>query len=624
MKRNVLKYFALFSIFMVVYGLEFLIQWGMWKFCLPSPDLAKLTGGQLIVCIPWQNLFLCVTENCVAYAAWAFVLAWLFDGFQMVFLSDTVKRRKWVAILVNFMYASLFCLQLLLTESVADSQLGSAWIGFIGTHMTGCVCILLLAAFLLILADKERRLVCYAFMTWLVYFAMLLATCLLPMSLVLFRIGLIVSMCIVFVVFIAIDITTGKWRPASTDNCFTRSPKLVRVIVYVFVIISYVAVIIFWQRFGRTSAFIQEERFLRGRAPCSIMALRTGIFTERDKMRSRLNDLVGSISNSWVDVGVELMSHPASYGADPVITNVLPTLARDEYGKFIRGDEALKDIAEPKEDNGEFQKKLLGIDGKLSDIKLSGEVVDRVTESARKRLRDPDCLPMNGFLICTHDKRKILCRVGRDTYESIKILEDNGRSNIMTNGMYGDAELNLDEIVAFSSVSEPEILINEQICIAVTLDTLKRMYGYVKGYNRFWEECFCCMIDAEIAEDYSKAFAESLLNEKEVEAIRHDFIDAINSKRGLSPSLFSVILRIITTTMTIITLLRFLSGFMGLKSRCSKWASRFHPMNKSGIVCMFLIIIICMLLTWQLSKYLSLWKQKRRDAESHKPSPDQE
>ena len=612
LKRYLTRSIALAVVFLSAYFLMFMIQWGG-QLTLPHPSLLAIVkgGGFMPRFISWRAVLSCVTENCAAYAIWAFALAWLFRGFEEKLLSN-VRRRA--ALLANFMIASVLCLQLLLTESVSNCGCPSAWIMFLSSHMTGLTGLFLLASFLSILADNETRLVRYAFIACLVYGAMVAVLCLLPVSRTALRCGLVACMVAAFIAFATADLFSAKRRKIRNDAGFPSRWIIVRVVVYAAVCISYCGCMTFWIKFGRRTALLLQERFLLARAPHSVAALRTDIHTERDVLRGRFQSMVdASFSNSWVEVGMELMRNPARYGADPAVTNMLRVLARDEQGNVVQGWDAIETMAEPKDANDEFAKVLSNVDGKLSDIRLSDEVVDRVTESSRSRISDAEIVPANLFLLHTRDGRDFICRVGRDsnvgrdTYNFIKILNGGAINNVTTNGTYGSADINLNEILAFSAYSSPSALLNEIICMAAFMHTLERL-NLVLDYNVSWQNTFSKATDPELCEELRSQFETNMLDEKEVDEIRHAFIDAINDKRGLTLTGWSWLRDRLSTVMLIISYL----GLLLNRKRMLLFARRITPRTKLGIVGLALFAVVCGLVTFQLARYLTLWRNRRK------------
>ncbi len=624
-KRLIAKVMSLVLFFIAAYAFVVIVQWGIADLALPQPYIIGPNGEKICVYFPLRYHFLCAAENCVSYAAWAFVLAWLFKGFQEKIFS--VTGRTPMCIIANFMIASIFCLQLLITESVADAACFSRWIGFLGSHLTGCTCLLLLALFLAVIGGKERRLVCYAFTAFLAYVFMLTAASLLKISFAVFRGGMIAFIFVVFAIFVMVDMFSGKTQQIQSEEGFTHTQKIVRAVVYVLACVSYVIGIMFWRGIGREDALILEERFLQDSAPLSVKALRTKIFTERDAMRSRFNNMNVAFSNSFVDAGMELMAHPEKYGADPVITNMLLVLARDESGNVVRGLDTLNNIVEPDEGNGEFGKNLQDRGGMLSDILLESEIVDRVTKNAMTRLQKHGDLALsrNIFLVHTRDKRMISCRVGRDTYYKIKVLYDANGSNTIFDGTsykYGNADLKLSEILAFSTFGRPDVLINETICMSAIFHTIRRLNLPLewRDYTEQDEHLFRMLTDPEKAKDNVEHFAESALNEDEVDEIRHAFIEAVNSKNGLSLTGWAWIRDKMSSLLMIISY----CGLFFNRKRVMEFAKNINPKTTHGRVGLLLLIGVLALVTFQLITYVKLWKEKKEGERREGQTPLEE
>ena len=603
-RSSIAKSLSLLLAFAAAFGIVFLIQWCMENLGLPRPYLTMGDGRTLPVYTPWWSLLPCVVQNCAAYALWSLGLAWLFKGMRETFFAP-VERWRWRTVAIDALFAVVFTLQLLLTESVADAACGWTWLHFLGAHTTGWVCLCLLAACLAILAGHDRKPVGYAVSACLAYAAMTASATLLPVSRTLFKAGLAACMFCAFAVFTFFRRKEKDVGPIRRNVSPSRLRTTTYAAAFLAVCAAYVAGIDFWRRQGRKNdAFLLEERFFQARAPFSVQGLRTEISTERDAIRARIMG-VPLTNNSFVEAGVAFMSNPEEYGADPAVTNLLGLLARDADGRVLNGFTALEGLAlKPFEATGEFAKNLERAEGKLSDVKIPGEVVERITGRARNRMRDPGGFPVNLFYLYTRDNEIYACHIGRDTYNAIKILNGVDSVNVSSNGTYGAADVNLQDIVAFKTVDDPGAMLNECLCMSVVGDTLERMFGYSYGGIPFHKRLREML--AHPVEHWS-FFRESLLQEEEVDELRQAFIAAVNAKKGLTPTGF-------TRFEGWVREILFLASVLAIyapKKRWIGWAKQFRPKSKFGLAGLTFLILICIVATLQLKTYIAMWKQKK-------------
>ncbi|MBO7482499.1 MAG: hypothetical protein J6U17_01250 [Kiritimatiellae bacterium] len=620
-KICVAKCIAALGVFLIAYRSVFAILWKMHMAYIPNPEYAGLydRNAQFV----YAEALRCTTQNCIAYAFLALVVAGLLQlcckGKR---LSTIAQSGWWAAFAVNFICASMFCLQLLLTESVADCVLGLAWVDFIAPHLTGLVCLCLLSLLLYIFVGKERRLLWYALFGCLVYALMFLYACVMPLSLVAFRGGMVAGMCVPFVAFTLADLRAWKVDGDVACDRMGHCQKMWLFLACVVLYGGYLSGISFWREYGRKdgNSFVLEERFLRERAPHSIQALRTGICTERDKIRTRINNTHYKPSESWLDFGLEIMTHPLEYGADPTVTNALHALSRDEHGNAVKGAEVFVDVAHGQEEaveaNAEFAENLRNMEGKLSEIPLPGAVVDRIAERAMSRVRHLDMLPfpLNLFVVYTRGNGMTICRVGRDVFYRIKVFSNGADSNIIPsetiNGFrHGPMDLNINEIVAFSAYHDRlDVLMNEVIGMTVVLHVFDRMFGYTPPFDFPWREYFERVTNPEEAECIVQTFVEGMLTEEEVDELRVAFIEAVNKKRPLSPT---KLLTIVEDNIKEILLILSIVAIYAPRSKWIAWTEDFRPRSRWGVIGLTLLAIICILATLQVKKYLAMWASRK-------------
>ena len=514
------------------------IQWMDWKYqLLPS----GMFQGNLTFSYFTRRL----ATECIVYVMWAFLLTWFFKDFGRAFVPKEKRASLPSIIAIHFLVAFVFTLQILLTESVSDGKSAMCWSEFLAHHISGVIYLALLWGSLVLWGCREKRATGYALSSCLVYSIAFFCVPFFSMASYTFRLLLILFMFLAFVLSVIREKRSLAKTLRHDEQIPPRRSRTKYIVAYVGICCIYAGVIFFNKWFSSDFAISLEERFFNARLPFSLTTLRTYGFTERDMMRARMNLLCKDIAKgncSYVDAVIEIAKRPEQYGVEPNVTNVLRALGRDNSGEICRcGLDFLKTVAEPDEGNGEFAKRL-NVQGRMSDISLDPTVIEGVTKSAQKRLLNADEDPLNIFLVYTRAKRPVFCRVGADTFYTIRVLGFGNFKNFDDSGTYGDADLELADILTFEPVRQSTAIINESLCSCVMAMIAQRL-GLIKKYDCSQSDFLQAAFDDEKCENLVVKSSDVLLNEEEVCAIRRDFVRAVGAKQALTPSRTELMLK---------------------------------------------------------------------------------
>ncbi len=468
--------------------------------------------------------------NLLCYLVWAYVLSALLNGFIRIFTSGSGNRRIFSAFAACFIVAFLFYLQLLSTGSIAYAEGFLSWAQYILGNACQAIWLFFLAIAIRIMSVDSHENFSFAITAAIVYTLVFTTTAFACITLKVLHCIMVITY---WGVFLAITIRHIKQiQGIEQFRRIEKKTKIVRSASYLLVLAAYATTIFFnTMILGRNHAQSLEENFFAAKAPNSIKDLCSLIFTERDQQRFHLKILLNSSAqgNSSVASGIEILMNPNRYGADVALTNLLAKLVYDENGKPCSGFQCINANIETRD--GEFARRV-NIQGKLGDIALSPDVVEKVFDSARQRLADPKDEPICLFWVRTWDGSFRHCRLDSSVYNTIKIT-DNG--NFHADGSYGDEDLSLYAILDFEAIADWRVIWNEMLCCYVIIDTAERIgMPNIGSKPENSKEIIESILGQGNCKCDAAGFAEAHLTKEEVDMIKRDFVRAVESKRTLS------------------------------------------------------------------------------------------
>ena len=525
-RRSIVSCCALLALWAVAFAVALIILYEAYDLQIWGKGIMR--GG-----LTWASYVPEVGINCVLYIAWSFVIWGIFKDFGTIYLSASQGNRRIRIFAVHLLFAFVFTLQVFLTESVADGIARMSWLVFFANHFCGCIYLALIPLSLVVMGRWEKRTIVYAFAACLSYVISFLVALLLPITIAKYRLLLVALMLTCFILLVIDEIRfPEKWQYRFEPNV-SRGRKVKSASLYFVICGVYILSIFINLSIGRSAVPSLEDRFFMARVPSSTVELRTCSLTDRDLMRGRMHGLLKDIDtgkSTFVDAAVKIFADPKLYGADYVVTNVFKALAKDGSGNIHRGIDALVKFMAPDLGNGEFAKRL-NVQGKLSDISLSQEVVDEITESARKRLLEAGEEPLNFFMVYTRDKRPVLCRVGRDTFNVIRVVDKSNISICDGQVCYGDVDLAITDILTFAPITDPEAFFNESLSSYVVTWTAHRL-GLLRDIPVPPISSVKEIFAPEQSENFVRQNSQFMLNEDEVCKIREDFANVVGTKKN--------------------------------------------------------------------------------------------